>query len=83
MAPRDFDSEDTRATRPQGWALRFVENVDCPRCDYLFEGVFHDTTGAEAVEDMTDPPAGEHTCPACGFRFATQATGWSMFGEAG
>ncbi len=80
MTPREFDSD---AVARGEMALRFVENVDCPSCGYTFEGVFHDTGGAHTVDDMTGPPLGEHTCPACGFRFATEATGWSMFGEAG
>ncbi len=80
--PRDFDS-DALAGEPDraAMALRFTENVDCPQCALVFEGVFHDDS--DSVQDMTDPPVGEHVCPGCGHAFATEMTGWTFFSEAG
>lgn len=76
--PRSFDSADG-----DGLVLRFTENVDCPACGTTFEGVFHDQDQSITVEDMTEPPVGEHECPACGHRWASAATGWAFFSEAG
>lgn len=76
--PRDFDS-DALARGEQ--ALRFTENVDCPQCALVFESVFH--SPAASLEDLTDPPIGEHHCPGCGHRFAEELTGWLFYGEAG
>lgn len=79
MTPRAFDSDDVARGLQVG--LRFTENVDCPQCDTVFEGEFHDDS--MTVHDITDPPTGEHTCPACQHRFPTEMTGWTYFGEAG
>lgn len=76
--PREFDS-DLVARGEQ--RLRFVELVDCPSCDVVFDGVFDDDS--LTVEDMVDPPTGTHTCPQCGHRWTSEATGWSFFSEAG
>lgn len=79
--PRAFDSDEVaHSDRP---VLRFVEIVDCPVCETEFEGQFHDPSGSMTVEDMTDPPIGEHLCPACGHRWDSEMTGWSFFSEAG
>lgn len=76
--PRDFDSD---AVARGEAVLRFTENVDCPRCDTIFESVFHDDS--DTVEDITDPPTGTHTCPACGHRWTCEMTGWTFYTEAG
>lgn len=76
--PRAFDSDHIARSEPT--ALRFTENVEC-RCGCVFEGVFHDDS--MSVEDMTDPPIGEHRCPACAHQWVSEATGWSFFSEAG
>lgn len=78
--PRAFDSDEV-AQSDGPMMLHFTEYVDCPSCQYEFEGEFHDDS--LSVEDMTDPPYGEHTCPQCKHRFASEATGWSFFSEAG
>ncbi len=72
---RQFDSGDPPPV------LVFTELVDCPACATTSEGVFAD--GSLSVEDITDPPVGQHTCPACGHTWASELTGWIMFGEAG
>ena len=79
MTPRAFDSDDVARGLQDG--LRFTENVECSNCATVFEGQFHDDS--MTVEDITDPPTGEHTCPACGFHFGTEMTGWTFFSEAG
>ncbi len=76
--PRQFDSDAVARGQQM---LRFTENVDCPQCELVFEGVFHDDS--DTVEDIVDPPVGEHTCPGCGHHFATALTGWTFFSEAG
>lgn len=73
--PRMFDSSNA------DYQLRFTENVDCESCGTTFEGEFHDES--LTVEDIVDPPVGEHTCPACGHHFASQMTGWTFYSEAG
>ncbi len=75
--PRGFDSDD------RGAAPTFVENVDCPECGTVFEGLFRDFEGSMSVEDMTDPPIGFHVCPHCQRAWKSEATGWSFFSEAG
>lgn len=75
--PRAFDSDDRHA------ALAFVENVDCPVCDTVFEGHFVDESHSISYEDMTDPPKGVHECPHCQRVFTTEMTGWSFFSEPG
>ncbi len=76
--PREFDS-DAVARGEQ--SLVFVENVDCPACNHTFEGTFTDPS--MSVEDIVDPPAGWHTCPACGRQWNSHLTGWMVYGEAG
>jgi len=73
--PRDFDSGARQM------ALRFTEIVDCPRCATAFEGVFH--ADGDSVEDVVDPPIGEHECPACAHHFPSELTGWTFYTEAG
>lgn len=80
VSPRSFDSDEQSHLN---LALRFTENVDCPVCGLVFEGVFIDRTGAMSVEDLTDPPVGEHRCPVCGHRWCSGLTGWTFFSEAG
>lgn len=77
--PRDFDSDEV--ARGEQLALRFTELVDCPACGQTFHGVFHDDS--MSVEDLTDPPIGEHTCPECGHQFVSEMTGWTFYSEAG
>lgn len=79
--PRAFDSDEV--ARWPDVVLRFSENVDCPVCETVFEGQFYDLTTSMTVEDMTDPPVGQHHCPACGHRWGSELTGWSFFSEAG
>lgn len=81
MSPRAFDSDEV--ARSEGTVLRFTENVECRACETVFEGVFYDPCGSMTVEDMTDPPVGEHICPACGLHWLSEMTGWSFFSEAG
>lgn len=75
--PRAFDSDE-----PSG-IPRFTENVTCPRCGEIFESWFHDDSSSLSVQDMTDPSTGVHDCPSCNHTWASQATGWSFFSEAG
>lgn len=75
--PRAFDSDDHDPV------LRFTENVNCPVCEEPFEGDFEDRSRSLSVQDMADPPVGEHQCPNCGVTFTSQMTGWSFFNEAG
>lgn len=75
--PRAFDSDSA----PE--ILRFTENVDCPRCGEIFEGEFLDHTRSLSVQDMQEPPFGDHECPECGFAWQAQMTGWMFYGEAG
>lgn len=81
MSPRDFDSDEV--ARGDRHVLRFTENVECRLCETVFPGEFVDLTGSMTVEDMTDPPIGTHTCPACGHQWSSELTGWQMFTEAG
>ncbi len=76
--PRDFDSDTRISQRPE-----FIENVDCDSCGTTFEGFFADQSGSMSFEDMTDPPAGTHTCPGCQRVFTTELTGWTFYSEAG
>lgn len=83
MSPRAFDSDEV-ARNPGHLILRFTENVECEAgCGTVFEGVFFDTTGSMTIEDMTDPPVGEHICPFCGRHWVSELTGWTFFSEAG
>jgi len=77
--PRDFDSDEL--ARDPALMLRFTENVDCPACGQVCEGVFHDDS--DSVQDIVEAPVGEQHCPACGHRWPAAMTGWSMFSEAG
>jgi uncharacterized protein (UPF0212 family) len=63
--------------------LTFAENVECPGCGEIFEGLFTDYTASPSVEDLTEPPLGRHECPECGLGFASAMTGWMFFTEAG
>ena len=76
--PRQFDS-DAVARGEEG--LRFTENLDCPQCALMFEGVFVDDS--ISVEDIVDPPRAAHTCPGCGHQWTAEMTGWTFFSEAG
>ncbi len=60
-----------------------MENVDCDLCGTTFDGVFSDQSGSLSVEDLTEPPIGTHTCPACQRVFTTELTGWMFYSEAG
>lgn len=75
--PRAFDSDENPT------ALRFTENVDCPRCGEIFEGDFVDRTRSLSVQDIREQPQGGHICPACDFSFVSWMTGWMFYGEAG
>jgi hypothetical protein len=75
--PRAFDSDDLPST------LSFTENVSCPVCDEIFESLFVDYTQSQCVEDLTEPPGGNHECPTCGYRWSSDMTGWMFFTEAG
>lgn len=75
--PREFDSD---APAP---VLRFTENVECPRCGEMFEGIFTDQSRSLSVQDMTDPPVGHHECCWCGHLFTSELSGWMLYGEAG
>ena len=81
--PRAFDSDEVaHGDQAAGeYMLRFTENVDCPACGAVSEGVFHDDS--DSVEDIDTAPVGEHTCPACGHHWASELTGWTFFSEAG
>ncbi len=76
--PRAYDSDRQRREQKP---LRFVENVDCPRCATTFDGTFHGQ-GTD-LDDLVDPPTGTHTCPGCGRQFTTEFTGWMFHTEAG
>lgn len=76
--PRNFDSDS-----PTSPVCSFVEIVDCDSCGTTFEGFFTDQSGSLSFEDMTDPPAGTHTCPGCQRVFSTELTGWTFYSEAG
>lgn len=75
--PRAFDSDSDAPV------LRFCENVTCPACGEIFEGEFLDHTQSLSVQDMVEPPRGDHQCPYCEGRFCSALTGWMLFGEAG
>lgn len=75
--PRDFDSDDFRGQ------LTFTENVTCPACSEVFEGTFIDYSESQSVEDLVDPPEGDHQCDACGRRWSSRMTGWMFYSEAG
>ncbi len=77
--PRAFDSDDLRHGAPR--ALTFIENVECEKCGTLLDGVFHDQS--THVEDIVEPPSGNHTCPACGHHWSSTMTGWTFYTEAG
>lgn len=82
MSPRDFDSDEV-ARSPEQLQLRFTENVECRICGLLFEGVFYDPDNSMTVEDIVEPPIGEHQCPGCGHRWISAYSGWSFYTEAG
>ncbi len=73
--PRDFDS----GLPSQRWL--FTERVDCPACDTMFEGQFHDDS--DTVQDIAEAPQGCHACPVCGYQWVSTLTGWTFFSEAG
>lgn len=75
--PRAFDSDDLPPV------LSFTENVTCDRCGEIFEGQFFDYTESPSVEDLAEPPEGDHECPECGHRFSSALTGWMFYTEAG
>lgn len=75
--PRSFDSDNTESV------LAFTENVECPRCEELFEGSFVDYSQSLSVQDMTEPPEGVHECPGCQLHFRSEMTGWMFYSEAG
>lgn len=75
--PRHFDSD---AKTPR---LIFDENVECPACKEIFEGQFFDHTQSLTVEDMVDPPSGDHECPFCEYKFSSTISGWMFYSEAG
>lgn len=75
--PRSFDSDDRDAV------LRFTENVECPDCGEIFESEFLDQSRSLSVQDMVDPPRGDHVCPACGRSWDSAMTGWIFYTEAG
>jgi predicted RNA-binding Zn-ribbon protein involved in translation (DUF1610 family) len=77
--PRNFDSDQVARGEPS--RLRFTEFVDCPQCGQLSEGEFFDDS--MSVEDIVDPPTGNHVCPGCGHRWSSELTGWTFFSEAG
>lgn len=75
--PRSFDSDDR-------WpVLSFTENVTCPICGEIFEGLFFDRTMSLSVQDMIEAPQGDHECPWCESTFSTDMSGWMFYGEAG
>ncbi len=74
--PRSFDSDAAPGL------LGFTENVQCPVCGETFEGHFLDYSQSLSVQDMTEPPTGEHECE-CGHRFRSELTGWMFYSEAG
>lgn len=75
--PRNFDSDDAQA------ALTFTENVECPHCATIFEGQFYDLSQSLSVQDMTEPPIGQHECPECLWEWPSKMTGWMFYSEAG
>lgn len=75
--PRAFDSDDLPPM------LSFTENVTCDVCGEIFEGLFLDYSASQSVEDLVDPPEGDHECPDCGHRWTSFMTGWMFFTEAG
>lgn len=75
--PRAFDSDDEPAR------LSFTENVTCPACEETFEGFFIDYTQSLTVQDIAEPPRGDHLCGWCGFSWESEMTGWTFFSEAG
>lgn len=75
--PRQFDSDDPSAE------LMFSENVSCPECEEIFEGLFYDRSRSLSVQDMVEAPVGDHQCPWCEHEFSSAMTGWMFYGEAG
>lgn len=75
--PRFFDSD-----RPPG-RLEFTENVECPSCGDIFEGLFYDYTASLSLQDMAEPPVGKHQCPTCLHEFLSEFSGWTFYTEAG
>lgn len=75
--PRAFDSDDDPGV------LAFTENVDCPVCGEVFEGLFEDRERSLSVQDMVEAPWGDHECPECGTEFMSKMTGWMFYSEAG
>lgn len=74
---RIFDSDDPEPV------LRFSERIECPSCGEEFEGLFVDRTRSHSVQDMSEPPVGDHVCPWCGHGFSSEFGGWLFFSEAG
>jgi hypothetical protein len=77
LIPRSFDSDSNPGI------LSFTENVDCPSCGERFEAEFVDHSQSLSVQDMTEPPRGDHQCPVCDHEFDSSMTGWMFYSEAG
>jgi protein-disulfide isomerase len=75
--PRQFDSDGRTVS------LVFTENVECPACSQIFDGLFFDHTQSLSVQDMVEAPTGDHECPFCEYAFTTTLSGWMFYGEAG
>lgn len=61
--------------------LEFTETAECPDCETEFEATFYDDS--DTIEDVTETPEGDFTCPGCGLIHHQVYSGWMFHSEAG
>jgi C4-type Zn-finger protein len=58
----------------------FTANLDCPKCEATFEGVWHDDS--MDMEQVVDIAPIQAVCPKCGHTWEAEYPGWTAFTEA-
>lgn len=63
-------------------AIQLSATVACDECFLEFEGFWLDED-ADTIEDITDPPTADQTCPGCTHVQSETYSGWMFHTEAG